>query len=196
MKRILLFIFPLFLAGCCFNSSTPQTEYFNISTPESSASYNYDVKLGAFTVDSLYDTKMVFTKENYSIYFDNFNRWAQAPNRMLAAYLYLYFNNPHSHKIEDQTFDVKLNADILKFDCNLTSHKAVLFVKISAINISDNSIVFSDIFTDEQSVKDLTAFSYAVSMADAFQSVAIKVEEQLNNIYKINNDQATKKGMK
>ena len=90
MKKVLLFIFPLFLTGCCFNSSTPQTEYFSIGTPKSYADYNYNVKLGSFIADSLYDTKMVFSKESYSIYFDNFNRWAQSPDKMFATYLYLY----------------------------------------------------------------------------------------------------------
>ena len=67
---------------------------------------------------------------------------------------------------------------------------------ISAINTSDNSVFFNKIFTEEQPVKDLTAFSYAVSMANAFKSVAVKVENELNFIYKINNGQAIKKGMK
>ena len=188
MKKLFYFILPVIItSGCCFNSNPPKTEYFTINTPSVYTNYNYQVKVSPFKVDELYGSKMVFFKEPNSIFFDCFNRWAQTPDKMLTTFFNFYFNNPASPSIKKDYIPIRLNAVILKFECNLTKKECLLCMKVSAVNISDKKILFNEIYIEKQQINSLTASSFASSMSRAVKTVAEKVENKISNIYKHNN---------
>jgi len=188
MKNLFYFIFPLIVtSGCCFNSSPPKTEYFNISTPSIHAQYNYRIEVDPINVEELYGSKMVFSKAPHSIFFDNFNRWAQSPHKMLALYFNIYFNNPASPTLKNNSSPLKLNASILKFVCDLTKKECLLCVEVSVVNSMDNKTLFKEIYIEKQNMNKLTASSFASSMSKAVKTVSEKIEKEMNNIYKDTN---------
>lgn len=184
MKNLFYFIFPIIItSGCCFNSNPPKTEYFNISTPSGHAQYNYHIEVAPFKADELYGSKMVFFKAPHSIFFDSFNRWAQTPDKMLASYFNIYFNNPASPILKKNHIPIRLNADILKFECNLTKKECLLSIKISAVNTSDQKILFNKVYIEKRQMDKLAASSFASSMSEAVKAVAEKIEMKINKVY-------------
>jgi len=188
MKKLLYFIFPVIItSGCCFNSSSPKTEYFNIGTPSEYAQYNYHIDIAPFEADELYGPKMVFTKAPHAIFFDSFNLWAQSPDKMLASFFNIYFNNPASPILKKEYISIRLNATILKFDCNLTKKECLLCMEISAVNTSNKKILFNEIYIEKQQMNKLTASSFASAMFRAVKAVVGKTEGKINSIYDYNN---------
>ena len=185
MKKLFCLILPVvIISGCCFNSTPPKTEYFTVNTPSAHANYNYHVKAAPFKVDELYGSKMVFFKEPNSIFFDSFNRWAQTPDKMLTSYFNSYFNNPDLPAVKEDYIPIRLNAVILKFECNLTAKECLLCMKVSAVNTSDNKVLFNEIFIEKQQMNKLAASSFASFMSKAVKTVAEKIEIKVNNAYK------------
>jgi hypothetical protein len=189
MKKLFCFVIPVLMitSGCCFNSNSPKTEYFTINFPSTHAKYNYHIEIAPLAANELYGSKMVFFKEPNSIFFDNFNLWAQSPNKMLVSYFNIYFNNPASPIMEKDFIPIRFEAVILKFECNLTQKECLLSLALTAKNTSDEKILFSEIYIEKVQMNKLTAVSFASSMSKAVKAVAARIENTINNIYKNNN---------
>ena len=188
MKKMFCLILPVVLitSGCCFNSDSPKTEYFTVSGQSEHSQYNYHIDIAPFTIDQLYGSKMVFLREPNSVFFDSYNRWAQTPDKLVTSYFNTFFNNPASQSLEKSIIPIRLNAEIFKFECNLTNKECLLCMKVTATNTSDNTKLFTQVFTEKLQMNKLTASSFANSMARAVTAVAGKIDTKINYIYEHN----------
>ena len=187
MKKLIFSIIPaLLITGCCINSS-PSTEYFTIDTGSTFANYNYNIEISPIASNELYGQKMVFLKTQNSIFFDNFNKWAQTPDKMITSYFDLYFNNPAAPPLKGNYTPLKLSANILKLDCNITNKECLLSIKVSVVNSPDNKLLSNTIYTEKQPISKLSAASFASSTSVTLKSIAKKIEESINAIHQKQN---------
>ena len=174
------------VAGCFSTGNSSNTNYFSLSAPIVSktnsfkVNTNYEIQVLPFTSTGPYSSNMVFVQPPNSIFFDSSNCWAQKPSIMLCNYFTLFLG----HKIVTQSTNIKkytLNGEILNFDGDLKSEKAICSIKLRLTDNNGN-IILSKVYSASSKMKKVSASGFAKAQSESVEEIADSFFKDLNKI--------------
>lgn len=167
MKRSILFIlFPLILSSCVGLGTSKFTpvKYYDLGRPQAD---KLKLNISSINLEGATKTRMLKRVKSESVEVDEYNRWTQAPDSLMTHYLKMAFI-PGG--------DVELSGEILAFENDLTTDKAVLVFHYELSN--ENKLIYKGVFHSQQESSG-SADTFAKAMAKAASELRQHISQRL-----------------
>lgn len=182
---ILVSLFSSFLiSGCSIfpkNEDIPVT-YFDIGSPGQTDSRKSAPQADVMDVKTMdpYNERMVFRASETHVEIDEYNRWASSPDEMIKKYFILAFNQNDRNKLQLQGSDrLELYVKILCLESDLTKKTVKVILAVEAKKTLDGNVVYSEILSGEESVDNVSAEKFAVTVKSLIDKMLISLSSSL-----------------
>jgi ABC-type uncharacterized transport system auxiliary subunit len=207
-RQIIYFLFP-FLIICllavygCANNGKPRYEVENYlldypaPTFENKAQLNTTIRIYRFTIASAYNTQnMIFRKDDYTLDFFNYNRWAVNPADMTADTLLrdmqasgLFRAMFSRYTVEETRF--LLQGGINDFFLRIGKNNKVAVISME-ITLKDSlrqeatkRIVFQKKYSREELLTDQSPKGYCEAMSKALKNLSQQITTDVYEAIKV-----------
>ncbi len=182
MKRRCLTAFALlfFLSGC-FNLPSPlvpETKIYDLNAP-SGENFSKPLDILAFSSDAPAKYKMLYRGSKNELIVDEYHKWTQPPAAMVTRIFRAAFNGPTPTGCVTRW---KLRGNILTFEVNRNTGKAILTIRYILSSGADGNILLTKTLTTAVPVKEFNAETYSSAMSNAVDAQIRAVKELLQNL--------------
>jgi uncharacterized lipoprotein YmbA len=180
MKRLLLGLSAVFLAGCSIfpKPDTTAVNFFDIQPTQNIASQGPPPKVMVLTFqsESTYGSRMVFKTSDHQMKFDEFNRWAAPPDEMVKNLLTAYLSGS---KEQAGPPTLSIEGDVLKFYCDLPNKNVNITIAVIVREYPSQKIVWSEVFSRNVKIEQETAGDFAAAASKGTVEIAEAVKNRL-----------------
>jgi uncharacterized lipoprotein YmbA len=180
MKRLLLGLLPVLLAGCSIfpKPDTTAVNFFDIQPPQNITSSGTAPKaiVLTFQAESTYGSRMVFKINDHQMKFDEFNRWAAPPDEMVRNLLTAYLSDK---KEQTGPPSSSIEGNVLKFYCDLPSKNVNITIAVTVREYPSQKIAWCEVFSRNVKIKQETASDFAAAASKGTVEIAEAIRNRL-----------------
>ncbi|UDQ97833.1 hypothetical protein AAEX28_12665 [Lentisphaerota bacterium WC36G] len=170
----------LLATSCSFLKPAPYQEvnYYTIGSAPKQVPITYNIEVKNFNSLLPEKNRMVYTKDNYHVLIDDYNKWIQPPEFMIRNYVMSKFSSKNNKSCK--TFVIKGVVD--NFSINTNSKNADLVVRYSIFQKKRPlNPVFSKSFQREVSFEKIQPEYFAKSFAMLSDLLAIDIKNSIDD---------------
>ncbi|MHB9138199.1 MAG: ABC-type transport auxiliary lipoprotein family protein [Victivallaceae bacterium] len=180
MKRLLLGLSAVFLAGCSIfpKPDTTAVNFFDIQPAQNITSQGSvpQIMVLTFQSESTYGSRMVFKTNDHQVKFDEFNRWAAPPDEMVRNLLTAYLSGS---KEQTGPPSLSIEGDVLKFYCDLPNKNVNITIAVTVREYPSQKIAWCEVFSRSVKIEQETAGDFASAASKGIVEIAEAIKNRL-----------------
>ena len=175
-----LFLTLISLTSCSFLSTKPyqKVSYFTLGNDEQFEKTNYNVTINVFRSLLPEKFRMIYIKNQYQVYIDDYNKWIQPPEFMLKKYL----NNKFAYQSQETNFMV--SGTIENFDIDTDNFEVRINVTYKIYEKNDvvhKKLICARQFNKKTKFKKLDPKAFAKAFTLLSNNLAEDIRNSINN---------------